>query len=173
MVALPKTFNTADLPDTAGITLIPEGPYKAVIVFSEMKNTSSGTGQYLELKFVITEGPYMNTEMYERLNIVNQNQAAVEIAYKTLARISEALGMSQTPSDSMQLHNKPLMIDVKTEKGKEYTDKDGVKKEGKDKSIIAKYHAIPGVGVASNPSFSQAQAAPAAAQPPVVAPWAK
>lgn len=168
MVALPKTFNTADLPDTAGITLIPEGPYKAVIVESSMKNTSSGTGQYLELKFVITEGQYMNTEMYERLNIVNQNQTAVEIAYKTLARISEALGMSQTPSDSNQLHNKPLIIDVKIEKGKEYTDKDGVKKDGKDKSIISKYHAIPGVGVASTPAFT-----PNSAQAPGVAPWAK
>lgn len=167
MVALPQTFNVADLPDTSGNTvLIPAGQYKAVIVSSEFKDTSNGQGKYLALKVVLTEGQYANTEFTERLNLVNQNQKAVEIAYKTLARISEAVGMSQTPSDSNQLHNKPFMVDIATEVGEPWKDKDGVERQGKDKSVIKKYHKLPSVGVTT--PFASAPAAVAGA-----APWAK
>ena len=146
MVALPTTYATADLPDTGGsMPLIPPGQYPAVIVESGMKPTSNGQGQFLWLKVVITQGQYQNTEFTERLNIVNQNSQAVEIAFKTLARISEAVGMTQTPQDSVQLHNKPLFIQVETEAGKPYTDNAGQQKQGKDKSIIKKFLATPGI----------------------------
>ncbi|MCK5604793.1 DUF669 domain-containing protein, partial [Candidatus Pacearchaeota archaeon] len=118
MVGLPQQYNTADLPDTGGnLVLIPQGQYQAVILSSEMKPTKNGQGQFLALTLAITQGDYANTEFIERLNIVNQNAVAVEIAYKTLARISEAVGMTQTPADSNELHNKALMIQIETEAG--------------------------------------------------------
>lgn len=145
MVMIPQTFNVADLPETGGNTvLIPQGQYKAVIVSSEFKDTNNKEGKYLALKVVLTEGQYANTEFTERLNLINNNQKAVEIAYKTLARISEAVGMTQTPSDSTQLHNKPFLVDIVTEAGEPWTDKEGNKREGKDKSIIKKYHKLSG-----------------------------
>jgi len=111
MVALPNVYNTADLPDSGGgLPLIPAGKYTAIIVDSELKETSSRNGHLLALKLVITQGDYRDTEFTERLNIINPNETAVKIAYQTLARISEAVGMNQTPSDSTQLHNKPLVI---------------------------------------------------------------
>src|SRR5688572_2017045 len=133
MVALPVPVqNTADLPDTGGaMPHITPGQYPAVIVESEMKPTSAGTGQFLALKVVITQGQFQGTEFTERLNIINQSADAVQIAIKTLARIAEAVGMTQTPSDSVQLHNKPFFIEVATEAGKEYTDNNGQKKMGK------------------------------------------
>lgn len=166
MVALPQQYNTADLPDSADVVHIPDGNYKAVIVNSELKETSNRQGQYLALTVVITEGQYANTEFIERLNIINQNETAVQIAYKTLARISEAVGMTTTPSDSNELHNKPLIIGVGTEEGKPWTDKDGVEREGKDKSVIKKYMPL-----GAQPA---AQQAPSPAAPSGVAtpPWA-
>ena len=173
MVALPQVYNTADLPDTGGgIVLISPGQYTAVIVGSEMKPTKDGNGQYLALTVVVTQGQYANTEFIERLNIVNQNTQAVEIAYKTLARISEAVGMTQTPSDSNQLHNRPMLITVETETGKPYT-KDGITKEGKDKSVIKKYTALPAVGVAASFGAPQAVSQQSAAIGAVTPPWAK
>ena len=155
MVALPQTYNTADLPDTGGNTvLIPKADYKAVIVASELKQTKDNQGQFLELKVILTEGEQANTEFTERLNIVNNNPVAVKIAYQTLARISESIGMTQTPGDSNQLHNKPLMVRVDTETGKPWTDNDGIQREGKDKSFIKKYLPLPTVGVESNASAS-------------------
>lgn len=169
MVALPNVYNTSDLPDTGGgMVLIPPGQYQAIIVKSELKPTSNGNGQFLALTVVITHGQHANAEFIERLNIINPNQQAVEIAYKTLARISEAVGMMQTPSDSTQLHNKPLMIEVATEVGTPYKDKDGVQRDGKDKSVIKKYHKVPAVGVgAQAPAFAGGTTAPS------TPPWAK
>jgi hypothetical protein len=169
MVALPQQYNTADLPDSGGVTLIPEGQYQAVIVNSELKTTSSGNGQFLALTVVITQGEYKETEFIERLNIINPSTQAQEIAYKTLARISEALGMTQTPADSAELHNKPLMIGVKTQKGKPWKDRDGIEREGSDKSEIKKYLPIPAVGTAP---AAPVAAAPNVAQPPAAAPAA-
>lgn len=171
MAQLPQQFNTADLPSSNGVTLIEPGQYQAIIVESEMKSTSNNMGQFLALKLVITQGKYANTEFVERLNIINENQKAVEIAYKTLARISEAVGMTRTPADSIELHNKPLMIEVATEAGKPWTDRDGVQRDGSDKSIIKKYLPMPKAGgafVTAVPSVVQQSPVTSA-----VAPWAK
>lgn len=175
MVALPQTYNTADLPDTGGnLVHIPPGKYPAVIVSSELKPTSKGDGQFLALTTIITQGQYANTEFVERLNIINPNQTAVEIAYKTLARISEAVGMTQTPTESTQLHNKPLMIEVETEAGKPWKDNEGIERQGKDKSIIRRWHpANGGVPASGAPFAPPAAAAPQAAGSPGKPPWAK
>lgn len=171
---LPQTYNCADLPDTGGVVKIPDGQYKAVIIDSELKQTSNGNGQFLALKIVITEGQFQDTEFTERLNIINQNVKAVEIAFKTLARISEALGMAQTPQDSAVLHNKPLIIVVGTEAGKDYKDNDGVMRTGQDKSVIKKYLPIPQVGFAGKPSFASSTAPVSQSQSAVQsAPWKK
>lgn len=169
MAKLPEIFKTADIPDAGGVTLIDEGTYTAVIVSSDLKETNNKKGMYLQLQVVITDGQYANTEFTERLNIVNDNQKAVEIAYRTLARISEAVGMDTTPADSEELHNKKLMIEVKTEKGKPYTDRDGVEREGKDKSVIYKYYPLPASGVTAKAKTS----ATAEAEPAKALPWKK
>lgn len=170
MAKLPEIFKTADIPDTGGVTLIDEGTYTAVIVSSDLKETNNKKGMYLQLQVVITDGQYANTEFTERLNIVNDNQKAVEIAYRTLARISEAVGMDSTPADSEELHNKKLMIEVKTEKGKPWTDNEGNEREGKDKSVIYKFYPLPASGVSAKP---KAAASAFAAEPAKALPWKK
>lgn len=152
MVQLNQQYNVNDeyvQGGGSGPVLIPEGVYKAIIVNSEMKQTKTG-GQMLVFKYVITEGQYANTEFYDRLNIINNNATAVQIAYKTLARISEACGLSKTPSDSNQLHNVPLMIEVKTRKAEPWQDNEGNMREGKDQSEIKGYKPVPQVGVAGS-----------------------
>ncbi len=153
MAIIPQLAETnvdAILANAGGGVNIPEGEYKAVIVNSEMKTTSKG-GQALNLKFVITEGQYMNTELTERLNLVNDNAAAVKIAAETLARIAKAAGLAALPQDSIALHNKPMVIKVKTEPAKPYTDQNGVTQPGSPRSVIDSrgYAAVPGVGLAT------------------------
>ena len=181
MAQLPKQYRTADLPDTVSSAHIPAGTYKSVIVKSEMKENSKRTGYYLELTEVITEGQFKETELVERLNLVNENSTAQEISYRTLARISEAVGMDTTPQDSVQLHNKPHFIIVADEVGKEWTDDSGVKCEGKTRSIIKKYLPLPAAGVGgfpgASPSVTPFNAAPQAINPApqsgaAAAPWA-
>jgi len=133
---------------TGGLPLIPPGKYQGLFVTSELKPTNDGSGQFLEMKAVITHGEHRDTELTERLNLINQNATAVKIAYETLAKIARALGFTQIPSDSNLLHNKPLLIVIKTEKGRPYKDKvTGETKEGKDKSVIGGFEPLPQVGV--------------------------
>ena len=147
MVAFNQTFNRSELPDptSGGGVLIDPGQYKAVIVTSDLKENSKKNGSYLELKFVITEGQYSNTEFFERLNLDNPNAQAVEIAKKKLAEIMDALGVEQV-SDSTELHNKPLMLEIYNKKQNDWTNDKGELVEGKDRSEIKKYLQVPAVG---------------------------
>lgn len=90
---------------------IPAGWYECMIVESEMKTNKAGTGQYLQLRLDVTEGDYANRVLFERLNLDNPNQTAVEIAQRTLSAICHATGVLQ-PSDSSDLHNIPLRVKV-------------------------------------------------------------
>lgn len=90
---------------------IPAGWYECMIVDSEMKANKAGTGQYLQLRFDVTEGEYSNRVLFERLNLDNPNTTAVEIAQRTLSAICHATGVLQ-PRDSSDLHNIPLRVKV-------------------------------------------------------------
>jgi len=174
MVALPEVKNVADYPEGgSGNVLIPQGQYQALIVGSEFKDTKDKQGKYLALTVVITQGEHANTEFIERLNLVNKNQTAVDIAYKTLASISRALGMEKTPADSVALHNNPIMIEVKNKKSADWTNNDGETVEGKEQSEIKKYLKIPSSGVPDNkPTTSEPTNPPEAKAAEVTAPSA-
>jgi len=98
---------------------IPADKYLAVISKSEMKNTKSGNGSYLELTFQVIEGRYKNRLLWSRLNLNNPNELTVKIARAELAAICRAIGVME-PKDSCELHNLPLVISVKQK-----TDSDG------------------------------------------------
>lgn len=132
-----------------GPVLLPDGKYTAIIVETDMKSTKDGNGQFLYIKFVITQGQYRDTEFEERLNLVNNNQTAVKIAYESLARLAKALGYDKLPADSKDLHNKPVTLVLKTEAGKPYKDKEGVTREGKDRSTIYGYEPASGTPVSA------------------------
>lgn len=167
MVALPQTFNTADIPDSE-YEIIPPGDYEAIITESEMKATANGDGAYIQLKIQIQSGMGGSNDakgrvLYERLNIQNKNEQAVEIAYRTLKKICEAVGKTAI-KDTVELHNKRLIIAVEVEKGKPYI-KDGQQKEGRDQNRIKAYKAVGG----DAPASGNAPSTPAAGSPP----WAR
>lgn len=94
---------------------IPAGKYLAVITDSEMKPTKAGTGNYLQLTFQVIEGEYRNRLLWARLNLDNPNDTARKIAQGELSAICRAVGVL-APSDSLELHNLPLVIHVRCKK---------------------------------------------------------
>jgi hypothetical protein len=80
-----------------------------------MKPTKAGTGQFLQLTFQILEGPHKGRIVWSRLNLDNPNATAVQIAQADLAAICRAVGVTQ-PKDSHDLHNLPLVINVRCKK---------------------------------------------------------
>ena len=105
--------NTVE-PQTA-MTPIPAGTYKVAITESEMKETSKKNGSYLALVFSVLDGEHKNRKLYTNLNLDNPNKVAVEIARSELSAICRAVNV-MTPSDSAELHNRPLVVKVGLEK---------------------------------------------------------
>jgi hypothetical protein len=94
---------------------IPAGKYLAVITDSEMKPTKAGTGSYLQLTFQVIDGEYRNRLLWARLNLDNPNDTARKIAQGELSAICRAVGVL-SPNDSVELHNLPLVINVRCKK---------------------------------------------------------
>lgn len=92
---------------------LPAGEYQAIIVESEEKPTKAGNGKYLELRLNIQGPTHQGRILFDRLNLVNQNDTAQQIARATLSSICRAVNVL-TPKDSSELHGKPLTVIVKT-----------------------------------------------------------
>jgi hypothetical protein len=115
MAQLPTAINTHDLSandKSNNFEPMPAGKYQAMVVSSEMKPTKAGTGKYLELQFEVTEGVHQGRMFWDRLNVVNPNPTAVDIAERELASLGKACGL-QTVTDSQQLHDTPITVKLK------------------------------------------------------------
>jgi len=92
-------------------TLIEPGIYEAMITESHMRENRFGSGQYLELHFMILNGPYAQRTVIHRLNLVHTNEVVQRIARAELKAICQALSV-QKVDDSEQLHERPLKIKI-------------------------------------------------------------
>ena len=118
-------FNASEVEPAARFEPIPAGKYVALITESELKPTKAGTGHYLQLTFQVQDGEYKGRILWSRLNLDNPNATAVQIARSELSAICRAVGVLE-PKDSVELHNLPLVIDVKCRKR---TDTDEITNE--------------------------------------------
>lgn len=105
-------FNAETVEPSVPFEAIPAGKYIAVINDSDMKDTRSGNGRYLQLEFEIVDGECKGRKVWTRLNLENSNPEAVKYARADLAAICRAVGVLH-PADSVELHNLPLQITVK------------------------------------------------------------
>lgn len=101
-------------------TILPQGEYQMQIVQSELRTTKAGTGQYLWLEFDIVNGPCTpGRKFWDRLNIENPNEQTKKIALSQLLAICKAAGFAFPPSDSQELHFKPIKVVIKHKENKQ------------------------------------------------------
>ncbi|ANO57479.1 multimodular transpeptidase-transglycosylase [Vibrio phage vB_VhaS-tm] len=101
-------FNATNVAPQQAFENLAPGWYTVKMVESEMKPTSAGTGSYLECTFeVLAPQQFAGRKLWDRLNLNNPNEKAVEIAYQTLSAMCHATGVMQV-QDSQQLHNLPM-----------------------------------------------------------------
>jgi hypothetical protein len=153
-------FNANEVEPAAPITALPPGRYPVAISKTEMKATKAGTGEYLQIELTVTSGTATNRKLWARLNLVNQNQQAVDIARRELSAICHAVGVLQV-NDSDELLGREMMVDVAIEKNGQ-TGEDTNKVKGY--SALSAAPARPGLGQ------SLPASKPAAAK---AAPWQK
>lgn len=109
MVAL--NFNAAGVKPNTALEAIPSGVYPVVITATSEKPTRNGQGAYIEVEMQIQGGEFNGRKVYDRLNIKNNNQQAVDIAYATLSAICHVTGVLQM-TDTQQLHGRPFQAVV-------------------------------------------------------------
>ena len=117
MASLGQIFDASSVDPTSGYDVLPPAKYLAQIVNSEMRATKDGLGQYLFLEVDVIDGPYAGRKLFDRLNLINANADAVQIAQRTLSSICRSVGKLQV-SNSEQLHLIPLIADVRVRPAK-------------------------------------------------------
>lgn len=155
-------FDANQVPEQMEFSALPAGQYVVIATASEMKPTRNGNGEYLQFTFEVLDGPCKGRKLWDRLNLKNQNQTAVDIAQRALGAICRAVGVPK-PNDSAELHNKPLLVTVDVE----------LNDKGSQTNVIKKYESLGGAApmAASMVPPPAAAAAPAAA--PATMPWAR
>lgn len=132
--------------------LLPVGEYIAEVTNSDYKVTKNGTGKYIELEFTILDGEHAGRKYWDRLNVMNENKQAQDIANATLKDILAAIGHTGNLRDTSNLHNKPLKmkISITTRKG-----------SGEEQNS-ARYSGINKAGPTTRAAAPQEASAPAA-----------
>src|SRR5690606_23276797 len=100
-------FNAATVAPNLVFEAIPSGQYPVMITASREKPTKAGDGAYIELEMTIQGGEYNGRKVFDRLNIRNKNQTAVDIAYSTLSAICHVTGRIAI-QNTEQLHGVPF-----------------------------------------------------------------
>lgn len=105
-------FNASQYtPSTGAGSVLPTGDYDMQIVGSEIKQTKSGTGNMLVFTYSVIAGEHTGKTITARLNIQNQSQEAMRIAYEELSAISHVTGVLAW-QDTQELHGKPFKVRV-------------------------------------------------------------
>ena len=145
-------FDANEVEPSSPLDPIPDGNYLAVVTASEVKPTKSGTGSYLQLTFEVIEGDYKSRLLWTRLNLENPNATAVQIARQELSAICRAVGVMK-PQESQELHDLPLIVDVRSKKRSDSNELT---------NVVKGYHKAGGVAARSttNAAGSRAVATP-------------
>lgn len=104
-------FNAEQVAPDTGITPVPRGRYKVVIVESELKPTKNGAGEIIALSHQVIDGPCRGKTIKSNLNWKNQNATAQNIGHAQLSAICHSVGVLH-PQNTQQLHNIPLCLEV-------------------------------------------------------------
>ena len=151
--AMGGDFDANSVEPATGFEPLPAGWYPCQIDGAEVKDTKAGNGKYLKLELSVVGDKFSGRKLWPNINLANPNQKAVEIAHATLSAICRAVGVLR-PGDSVELHDKPLMVTVLCKKRGD---------TGEIQNQIGKYESLgsaPGIGAPSSVSAPPQSTAP-------------
>lgn len=158
MANLGTSFVADEMPSGGSYEVLPAGWYTATINDVQVKQTKSGTGRYMAIRYDITGPTHQGRVVYSNVNFENANPKAEEIGRQQLRSLMEAVGLTRL-TDSDQLIGHSVKIKLKIEKDEQYGDKNQVNGFGSAGSA----------GAAPRP----AQAPAPSAKPANAPPWAR
>ena len=128
MSELDIEWSLDDLPsiDESEFAPLPEGWYDVSITKTELKNTKTGNGQYISVRYKVNGPTHAGRVVFGNLNIRNQNQQAEEIGRRDLAALLTATGLTKILNTDA-LFGKRLMIKLKIRQQDGYEPSNDVK----------------------------------------------
>ena len=117
---LGEDFDTNSVEPAAGFEALPAGWYPVQVSNAEIQDTKSGTGKYLKLELEVIGDSHAGRKVFARMNIVNPNPQAVQIAMRELAAVGQALNLAAI-TDTAELIGGQLQVKlvIKAEAGQE------------------------------------------------------
>lgn len=110
MAFLDEEFDATSVPQSEhNYEPVPAGWYSAIIFAAEIKETKSGTGSYIKVRYDITGPTHEGRVVFGNLNIRNQSTQAEEIGRQQFSELLLSIGM-QKIKDTDQLIGGQLMI---------------------------------------------------------------
>jgi hypothetical protein len=107
-----------------GFELLPAGDYLVSCESAELKSTKDGSGEFLNAKFSVVSGEFVNRKVFQMFNLVNKNTQAVEIGRKQLKGFLVAAGATSfqlTSADALCGMKAIAVVKIKTDA--QYGDK--------------------------------------------------
>ncbi len=147
-------FDPNSVDPQTDFVVLPAGKYPVLIEKAEVQATKKGDGHFIYLEMQIIDGQAKGRKLFDRINIDNPSQKCVEIGFRCLAALGQAIGL-QGITDSNQLVNQSVIAHVRVKN---------------DQNEVRTYSA-PGAPVtAHTPPYETPQAPVTAPVPPPNAP---
>jgi hypothetical protein len=110
------SLSDIDFASIPGSSALADGEYVACITASEKKTGRDSGDDYLALTIQVIEGPRKGFIGRDNLSLWSSKDNAKSIAQDKIKKIALACGKTKV-SDSSELHNIPMLVTFKTEKG--------------------------------------------------------
>lgn len=91
---------------------LPPGDYTMVVEKADVKPTKAGDGHYVNVQLSVVGNNYANRKAFDRMNIDNQSQKAVEIGLRQLSALCKAAagGQDVRITDTDQLIGQVVLV---------------------------------------------------------------
>jgi len=124
---LNEAFTLASLPTSErNYEVVPAGWYVAQITDAEVKQTKSGTGEYIKIRYDIQGPTSQGRVVFGNLNVKNANPAAEKIGRQQLGDIMRSVGLSAV-TDTDQLLGTTMQIKIDIRDSEQYGPSNEVK----------------------------------------------
>ncbi|MCA0944531.1 DUF669 domain-containing protein [Salipiger pacificus] len=126
MVALRNHFDANNVEPDTPFDPLPNGDYDVMIMNTSEKPTAKRDGSFIEIEMQVEGGQFNGRKLWDRLNLNNASQKAVEIAERQLSAICHATGVMNL-TDTEQLHGRMVRCRVVVDNEPGYAPKNVVK----------------------------------------------
>ena len=156
MAMLGTPFITDELPqgNTGSYEVLPAGWYTATINAADVKQTKSGTGRYIAVRYDITGPTHQGRVVFSNLNIENANPEAEKLARQQLRALMESIGIAKLENTD-QLIGSNVKVKLKIERNEQYGDKNQVAAFSKQEGSVAAKAPAPATKASAAPPWAR------------------